>query len=157
MTDRAQRPFWLHQLMEYVIGFALISFGFQDTEPMVPAVAGVVVIANATIVRGPFGAFRFVSRRVHRWLDVVVMAFLLAAAAQPWVVASALGRIVLVAIDIPLGFLWWYTDWAERSARSARRTEQASQRSEDVGKRAGRAAANVYKAGKRAIDKRSEP
>lgn len=142
--------------MEYMIGFALISFGFQDTEPLVPAIAGVVVITNAAVVRGPFGAFRFVTRRLHRWLDVAVMAFLVGAAVQPWAVASGLGRVVLVAIVVPLGFLWWYTDWAERKDRAARRTGQASVRSDDVGKRAGRAAANVYKAGKRAIDKRSE-
>ncbi len=156
MSDRAQRPFWLHQLTEYIIGFALIVFGFQDTEPTVPAVVGVVVLVNAATVRGPFGAFRFVGRRLHRWLDVIVMAALLVAAIQPWYAISALGRLVLVAISVPFAFLWWYTDWDERRDRTRRRAEQAGDTSEEIGKSAGRAAANTYLAAKRAIKKRAD-
>lgn len=156
MSDRAQRPFWLHQLTEYVIGFALIVFGFQDTDPVVPAVAGIVVLVNAAIVRGPFGAFKFVGRRLHRSLDVVVMALLIGAAVQPWAQASELGRIVLIAIAIPMAFLWWYTDWAERAARSRRRVERGGERSEVIGRSAGRTAANTYLAAKRAIRRRSD-
>ena len=156
MSDRAQRPFWLHQFTEYVIGFALIVFGFQDTDPVVPAVAGVAVLANAAVVRGPLGAFKFVGRRLHRWLDVVVMVGLIGAAVQPWVEVSALGRLVLVAIAVPYAFLWWYTDWEERAGRRARRDAAADGGgSEEFGRSAGRTAANAYLAGKRAIKKRS--
>jgi hypothetical protein len=153
MSDRAQRPFWIHQLIEYVIGFALIAFGFQDTDPTVPAVVGVVLVLNAAVVRGPFGAFRLIGRNVHRWVDVAAGAVLVLAAVQPWVEVSSLGRIMLVAIVIPFAFSWWYTDWNERPARKQRRAEQAAPRSDDIGKTAGRKAAEIYKAGKRMVDK----
>jgi hypothetical protein len=153
MAERAQRPFWIHQVMEYAIGFALIGFGFQDTHPTVPAIAGVVVLVNAAVVRGPLGAFRFMGRRVHRWVDIAVMGFLAFAALQPWVEVSNLGRLALLAMIVPFGFLWWYTDWNERPARAQRRVDGASAKSEDIGKTAGRKAAEIYKAGKRAIDR----
>lgn len=157
MADRAQRPFWLHQFTEYIIGFALVGFGFQDTAPAMPAVAGVVVLVNAACVRGPLGAFTFIGRKTHRVIDVVVMAVLIAFAVQPWVEVSALGRLVLVAIVVPMAFLWWYTDWEERAGRSKRRAERASTSSGDVGKSAGRTAANAYLAGRRAVEKVTKP
>lgn len=156
MAERAMRPFWIHQLAEYLIGVALIAQGFQDSEPLVPAVAGIVVVGNAAIVRGPLGAFRFVGRGVHRWLDLVVMALLAVAAAQPWVPVAVTGRAILVVILLPLGFLWFYTDWDERAQRKQRRVARASQSSDDRGRQAGRIAGAAYVAGKRAIKKRTD-
>ncbi len=156
MTDRAQRPFWLHQLTEYLIGFALVAYGFQDTAPAMPAIAGTVVLLNAACVRGPLGAFTFIGRKVHRVIDVVVMIVLVGFAIQPWVEVTSLGRIVLILIAIPMVFLWWYTDWEERAGRRERRAERAGTASGEVGKSAGRAAANAFLAGKRAVDKMSK-
>ncbi len=107
-------------------------------------------------MRGPLGAFRLVGRRLHKWLDLIVMALLVVGASQRWVDASALGRVVMVAIVVPYAFLWWYTDWEERAGRRARREAAADEgRSEDLGRSAGRTAASAYLAGKRAIKKRS--
>ena len=156
MSDRAQRPFWLHQFTEYVIGFALIAFGFQDTAPVIPAVAGVVVLVNAACVRGPLGAFTLIGRRVHRVIDLVVMVVLVALAIQPWTDVSMLGRVVLLAITVPMAFMWWYTDWEERAGRKQRRAATASESSGDLGKSAGRTAASAYLAGKRAIKKHTD-
>jgi hypothetical protein len=155
MADRAMRPFWIHQLAEYLIGVALIASGFQDPEPLVPVLAGVLVMVNASVARGPLGAFRLVGRRVHRWLDVIVMAAILLGALQPWLEVELTGRAVMLIILVPLGFLWFYTDWAERKQRSQRRAERA-QTGDELGRRAGRMAANTYLAGKRAVKKRSE-
>jgi hypothetical protein len=156
MGERAQRPFWLHQFTEYLIGFALVAFGFQDTAPAMPAVAGVVVLVNAAMVRGPLGAFTLIGRKVHRVIDIAVMMTLVVFAVQPWVEVSALGRLVLLAIAVPMVFLWWYTDWEERPGRKQRRAERAGQSSAVVGKSAGRAAANAYLAGKRVIKKHTD-
>lgn len=156
MAERAQRPFWLHQFTEYIIGFALIAFGFQDTAPAMPAVAGIVVLFNAALVRGPLGAFTLIGRKVHRVIDVVVMAALVGFALQPWIEVSELGRLVLVAIAVPMAFLWWYTDWEERVGRKQRRAARAGESSGDIGKSAGRAAASAYLAGKRAIKKHTD-
>ena len=113
-TERAKRPFWIHQFIEYVIGFALIAFGFQDTHPVVPAVVGVVVVVNAAVVHGPFGAFRLINRTVHRWVDVLVMAFLVLAAVQPWVTVRNDSRFVMVAIAIVWVVVWLGSSFHEK-------------------------------------------
>ena len=152
MGERALRPFWIHQVAEYLIGVALIAQGLQEKDPLVPAVAGIVVLVNVAIARGPVGAFRWVGRRAHRWLDLAVMVGILVGALQPWVPVPPGGRLVMLILLIPLGFLWFYTDWAERPGRQQRRLDRAGVRGEDVGRSAGRIAGNAY----RAIKRRSE-
>jgi len=145
MSERAMRPFWIHQLAEYLIGVALVAQGLQDPDPLVPAVAGIVVILNAAIVRGPLGAFRWVGRRTHKWLDLVVIGAILLGALQPWVTAGSGGRLIMLVILVPLGFLWFYTDWAERPQRKDRRRAQGVS-GEAVGRSAGRMAGNAFNA-----------
>ena len=106
-------------------------------------------------MRGPLGAFKFVGRRLHRWLDLVVMAAILVGALQPWVAVEITGRAIMLVILVPLGFLWFYTDWAERKQRKERRVQRAGKTGDQVGRSAGRLAGNAYVAGKRAIKKRS--
>lgn len=156
MAERAMRPFWIHQFVEYLIGVALVAQGLQEKDPLVPAVAGVVVLLNAAIARGPLGAFRWVGRSLHRWLDLAVMALILFAAVQPWATVPPGGRLVMLVMLVPLGFLWFYTDWAERPDRKQRRADGASVKSADVGRSAGRMAGGAYLAGRRAIKKRTE-
>lgn len=151
------RPFWIHQLVEYIIGLALIAQGMQDPEPLVPTLAGVLVLVNAAAVRGPLGAFRFIGRRTHRWLDLAVGVVILLAALQPWAEVEVTGRGIMLIMLLPLGFLWFYTDWEERPGRQQRRAAQASGRGDDLGRTAGRLAGSAYVAGKKAIKKRSEP
>ena len=146
MTERAMRPFWIHQLSEYLIGVALIAQGLQERDPLVPAVAGIAVMGNASIVRGPLGAFKWIGRGLHRWLDVVLMVGILVAAVQPWFEVPPGGRLIMLVMLVPLGFLWFYTDWAERRSRKDRRVERGSVKSEDVGRSAGRMAGNAFKA-----------
>jgi hypothetical protein len=156
MGERAMRPFWVHQLAEYLIGIALVAQGMQDISPVVPAVAGALVMVNTSIVRGPLGAFRIVSRGVHRWLDIVVMAVILVGAVQPWVDVEVTGRIIMIVMLVPLGFLWFYTDWAERKDRKVRRAERAGSTGDVVGRSAGRLAASAYLTGKNAVKKRTD-
>ena len=151
MTERAMRPFWIHQLAEYLIGVALIAQGLQEKDPLVPAVAGAAGMVNVAIARGPLGAFKWIGRRTHRWLDLLVMVAMLVAAVQPWVEVPAGGRLLMLVMLVPLGFLWFYTDWAERQGRRQRRVDRAGVRGEDVGRSAGRLAGNAFKA----IKKRS--
>lgn len=146
MGDRALRPFWIHQMAEYLIGVAIVSQGLQSTQPLVPVVAGVAVIANAAVVHGPMSAFRWVTRRLHRWLDVAVMGLVVLAIVQPWIESDSGTRVVLAVILLPLGFLWFYTDWADKPARKDRRRAKASGSGEKAGRVAGRAAGNAYNA-----------
>jgi hypothetical protein len=147
MADRAMRPFWIHQLAEYLIGLALIAQGMQDPDPVVPALAGVLVMVNVSIARGPLGAFKLVGRKVHKWMDLLVMVAIVVGAVQPSIQVNSSGRLIMLLMLIPLGFLWFYTDWEERGARKDRRLAGADGgRGEDVGRKAGRYAGNAYKA-----------
>ena len=150
------RSFWIHQLVEYVIGLALIGQGMQDPEPLVPTLAGVLVLVNAAAVRGPLGAFKFIGRRVHRGLDLLVGVVVAAAALQPWVAVDVTGRAIMLVMLLPLGFLWFYTDWEERPGRRERRVARASGRGDELGRTAGKLAGSTFAAGRNAIRKRSE-
>jgi hypothetical protein len=156
MGERAMRPFWIHQFAEYLIGVALVSQGLQDTDPLLPTAAGALIVVNAAVVTGPLGAFRMVRRWMHRWLDVVVMVLVAVAALQPWVAISSAGRLVMLVILLPLGFLWFYTDWAEKVSRKQRRVANAGPTGEQVGKTAGRVAGAAYASARAAIRKRQQ-
>lgn len=115
--ERVQRPFWMHQVVEYLVGIALISIAVQQPQPAVPALLGALVLLNAAVAKGAAGAFRLVGRRLHRLLDLVVIGLLVAAALQPWFSLDNTGRIVVAAIAFVLLFVWFHTDFAERPAR----------------------------------------
>jgi hypothetical protein len=134
------RPFWVHQAVEYVIGIVLVMQGLQGPEPLVPALAGGLIVLNAACTVGPLSAFRVFDRRTHRLIDIVVIVLLLVAAVQPWVSVDVGSRLILVAIAVVLGFVWFYTDFAERAARRDRRSQVAGNRGEDIGRRVGRLA-----------------
>ena len=53
----AMRPFWMHQVVEYIIGVVFVSAGFGSLTPAVPAALGAVVILRA------FEAFLWPRRR----------------------------------------------------------------------------------------------
>lgn len=149
-TDRARRPFWLHQAAEYLVGVALIAQGLQAAEPWVPAVAGAVIMINAAIAKGPLGAFAFVGRRLHRTLDLVIIVGLAVAAVAPGVELSM--RFILGAFAVVLGFVARYTRYDSRPSVRTRFTEGADatpgDRAEELGRRWGRAAGQGVKAWK---------
>ena len=143
------RPFWIHQAAEYLIGIALVAQGLQDPKPVVPCVVGTLVILNAAIVRGPLGAFKWFGRGLHRWLDVGMMGVI--AVRRPAAVGRHRDRPVaamMLVMLLPLGFLWFYTDWAERPARKERRKANAGPTGEKIGRSAGRLAGSGYVAAK---------
>jgi hypothetical protein len=142
--ERVQRPFWMHQVIEYLLGIGLISAAIQMPQPAVPAVLGLAIILNAAITKGAAGAFRWAGKRAHRRLDVVVMLLLLGGAVQPWVSMDNVSRLLLGAIAFVLWFVWFHTDFTEKVPRSERKaaraetggTDRAS--SEQIGRGAGR-------------------
>ena len=136
--ERTQRPFWIHQIVEYMIGLVLIAAAVQQPKPAVPAVMGLLIILNAAITVGPAGAFRIISRRVHRVLDILVMVVLAASTLQPWVEEDSTGRLLVGAITFVYFMVWFHTDFEERSDRKARRAARARPESEELGKQAGR-------------------
>ncbi len=138
--ERVRRPFWAHQLVEYLLGIGLISAAIQMPQPAVPAVLGLVIILNASIAKGAAGAFRLAGKRAHKQLDVVVMMLLLGGAVQPWFSIDNTSRLLLGAVAFVLWFVWFHTDFTEKVPRSERKatTETARPASEDIGRGAGR-------------------
>ena len=60
----AKRPFWLHQLAEYILGLALRrpSACRARRRPM-PCLVAAVIIIHAAITKAPLAAFRVIDRR----------------------------------------------------------------------------------------------
>jgi hypothetical protein len=135
--ERVQRPFWTHQLIEYFVGIGLISAAIQMPQPAVPAVLGLVIILNASIAKGAAGAFRLAGKRVHKQLDVLVMLLLVGAAVQPWVSVDNTSRLLLGAVALVLLFVWFHTDFTEKTPRAAR-ANTSRPTSHEIGRGAGR-------------------
>ncbi len=145
--ERVQRPFWMHQVVEYILGIALVMTAVQQPEPTIPAVMGVAVLLNAAIAIGPAGAFRLVPRKLHKHMDLVVIAMLLFAAIQPWLSVDATGRMIMFGIAIVMFFIWFHSDFTDRADRKAAKAAKATQSSDAdrtardsaaIGKTAGR-------------------
>lgn len=150
--ERVQRPFWIHQIVEYLVGIGLISASVQLPDPAVPALLGLLIILNAAVAKGAAGAFRLVGRRLHRTLDLVVIAVLVFWAVQPWVSIDGTGRLLIGAIAFILCFVWFYTDFAEQRTRAERRAERTARGprdSHEIGRQAGRVAAQTVSSLKR--------
>lgn len=104
-------PFWLHQLGEYLIAAVLIASAWYSPEPAVQAVLGSMIMINAAVADGPSGAFRFIGRTIHKWIDVAIMVLLLVAALQGWFDVNTTGRIALPVMSAALFVLWLRTDF----------------------------------------------
>ena len=143
--ERARRPFWMHQVVEYLVGIGLISASVQLPEPAVPALLGLLVILNAAVAKGSAGAFRLVGRRLHRTLDLVVIGILAFVVFQPWLSIDITSRMLIGAIAFILCFVWFYTDFAEQRTRAERKAQRSAEKaargptdSTEIGRRAGR-------------------
>jgi hypothetical protein len=147
MALTAKRPFWMHQVVEYILGGAMVAAGLQSPTPLVPSVVGGIVMLHAAITVGPLGAFRVISRRVHRVVDVGVMALEVVAGVQPWIDIESGTRFLVVGIALVHSFVWWNTNFATR-AKSARISTEGG-RSTEVGRIAGRLVGNGVNAVRR--------
>ncbi len=153
--NRALRPFWMHQIVEYIIGIAMISAGIQSPTPTVPAILGGIILINPAFSHGPAGAFRVVHRKVHRWIDIGVIAITFVAAVQPVVSIEATTRILIALLGVVMIFVWWHTDFATRDERKARRGRMARPSSEEIGRSAGRTVAKGIKGARQMKDRLS--
>ena len=131
-----KRSFWLHQFAEYVIGGALVATGVQSPTPLVPTLVGALIVVNVAVCDGPLGAFRRVSRRIHRLADLVVLAVLIASCFVGGVddgvrVIQALVALVFVTVIVR-------TDY--RTPQRREPIGPSSSRADEMGRVAGRAA-----------------
>ena len=146
-APRPSRPFWLHQFAEYVVGLALIAQGLQSADPLLPSLAGAVILINTTIAKGPLSAFAFVSPGAHRVLDVIMVVMLGVLAVVPGVDMAM--RLILGSFAIVLVVVMRTTRYdrhASGRGRYGSDTGTGGDRAEDLGRRAGRMAGQGVKA-----------
>jgi hypothetical protein len=141
------RPFWLHQGAEYLVGLVLVAAGVQSPDPLFPLLAGGLIVLNAAIVTGPLGAFRLVSRPQHRIADIVVIGLVAVTAVLPFLEIDGMSRVTMLVVAVVLGFVWYGTNFETRPEaarrRSVTRAAAASDRSEAIGRSAGRLVARA--------------
>ena len=132
--------FWVHQLVEELIGVLLIAQAMTSTKPAVPVAAGVLLILLGVTADGPIGVARWVPRRVHRVLDVVVIVVLVVGALVLWDDAGAFGGVLVLVAAAAMGVLVWRTGYRrkEKAAPAAEAAEGTSS-GERYGRAAGRA------------------
>lgn len=131
-----KRPFWLHQLAEYVLAAGLVTAGIRGDDPLLPVVLGIALALNTACVDGPFGAFRVLDRRVHRWFDIVILAGMLVALVLP----GTGSRWVIAGVALVQAFVILNSNYAKRAKRSPVKATDGGGRSEEVGRMAGRVA-----------------
>lgn len=100
MAEAGKRPFWMHQLVEYILGGALVASGLQSPTPLVPAVLGGVIMLHAAITKGALAAFRVIDRRLHRVLDPFVIGLCVVGGVQPWVSVESSTRAIVLGIAV---------------------------------------------------------
>jgi hypothetical protein len=138
VVAEGKRSFWMHQAAEYLIGGALVATGLQSPEPLVPTLVGTLIALNTACADGPLGAFRRVSRRLHRILDWLVLAVSIGASALPNLDEAT--RIVMIMIVVVFAVVVWRTDYSPKQPRSV---SSDPSRADDLGRQAGRVAGHA--------------
>ena len=112
------------------------------------------MLLNAALVDGPLGAFRLFSRRAHRIVDVVVIAGLALVAVLPFLDVDSATRVILGGAAAVLAVVWWNSAFENAPPARGRRgrrppvgsTAKPADRSEAIGRGAGRLAGGIAKA-----------
>jgi len=146
VVARGKRPFWAHQLVEYILGGTLVASGLQSPTPIVPAVLGGVILFYAAATRGAMAAFRLIDRRVHRIADPVLVVAQIAAALQPWVSVDNATRAVMIAIAVVHLVVWLGSSFSQKPAKVRAPADPNADRSTELGRSAGRLAAQGVRA-----------
>jgi len=135
----------MHQLVEYLLGVALLSQGLRTTEPLVPTVLGALILLNVAVVDGPLSAFKAVSRGFHRGVDAVLVAAMVVAVLLVDLTSSV--RFMIGGCAAVMAFLIWRSDYREPVKRAP--VAPGAGRSEEVGRLAGRAVGHGVQAWRR--------
>ena len=132
MADSSNKlPFWIHQLVEYLIGILLVSQALQADRPLIPLAAGTAVLALAATADGPIGAFRVVGRHLHYVLDLVVGIALLVLAVLARGATGSTGVLVTVVAGVSVLVLAVRTEGPRAHARRLDEKEAAKQARRD--------------------------
>jgi hypothetical protein len=139
MAEAGKRPFWMHQLVEYILGGALVASGLQSPTPLVPAALGGLIMLHSAITKGALAAFRVIDRKLHRSLDPVVMAVCAVGALQPWISVDNGTRVIILGITAVHLVVFFGSSFQERTkAPKQAPAAKGDDRSTDIGRTAGR-------------------
>lgn len=162
MGESGKRPFWMHQLVEYILGGALVASGIQSPYPVMPAVLGGVIMLHAAFTRGALAAFNVIDRRIHRFIDPFIIVLVIFSAIRPWATIDDGTRFIVLGIAAVHTVVWMSSSFAEKpkkqkSAPAATAQSSApsdpNDRSVIVGQKAGRMAASGVLFARRTKDK----
>ncbi len=173
MAEAGKRPFWMHQLVEYILGGALVASGLQSPQPLVPAVLGGLILLHAAVTRGALAAFRLIDRKLHRVLDPLVIGLEIVGALQQWISVDNVTRFVIGGIAAVHFVVWLGSSFTEKAKKpkaaatsaaaaptpgaSATFTpDAAGGRSADLGRSAGRLVGSGVQAVRRAKAKHTK-
>lgn len=139
---KGKRPFWMHQLVEYILGGAMAYSGLMSPTPLVPAVLGGLIVLNAALTKSAIGAFRAYGRNVHRIIDIVLISLCLVSVGQPWIELDSGTRVVILAITTVLVVVFFGSSFVERQKKPKGAPQPvvspSGDRSTDLGRTAGR-------------------
>ena len=137
-------PYWMHQLIEYLLGVLLLSQAARLERPLWAAIAGVALVLAAALGDAPLSAFRTVPRPVHRIVDVVLGVVLVALGA---LVVPGAGRVMVLVAGAAVLVLAWRTDFRPKGPKVPLRDRLPDSRT--VGQLAGRGVGKAVVAGRR--------
>ena len=126
MAESGKRPFWMHQLVEYILGGAMAYSGLMSPTPIVPAVCGGLIILNAALTKSPLGAFRAYGRNMHRIFDIAIIMICLASVGQPWIEMDSGTRVVMLSITTVHIVVFFGSSFAERAAKPPKAAQSAA-------------------------------
>ena len=162
MAEGGKRPFWMHQLVEYILGGALVASGLQSPYPVMPAVLGGIIMLHAAITKGALAAFNVIPRQLHRLIDPVIIVVVVVSALVPWAKIDDGTRLIVLGIAAVHFVVLISSSFAEKPKKQkGRKTATAgpaapvdpNDRSVVVGKKAGRMAASGVLFARRQKDK----
>jgi hypothetical protein len=148
-------PFWIHQLVELLLGILLLVEGARSGQHTAVVLAlGALLVLLALCSDGPLSAWPGIGRRLHRALDLVAAAVL---ALSP-VVLSLDGVLAIVVLELAAASMVWLavrTNWRPKPKprRQPKSTPEptAAPPSPPVARRLGRLAGRARDAAKAAM------
>ena len=149
-----KRPFWMHQLAEYILALALVGVGIQSPTPAMACVMGGLLLVYAASTKSAVAAFRLIPRRVHKVADPLMAAAIVLGALQPWVTVEDSTKVLMIAVAAVYLFVWWQSRYDEKV--KAPPAERSGDRATDLGRSAGRLVGGGVKAVRRARAQRDD-